>query len=203
MFKIVAVTSRKLCKGNFLEQVEKIAKTSADTIILREKDLQPEEYRKLAQQVIRICSQNQTELILHSDCYGASMLGHDKIHLPLAKLREWQGKLDGFTKVGTSIHSVEEANEAQRLGADYVTAGHIFMTECKKGAAPRGISFLNEVIANVSVPVYAIGGIDPVSVKEIRKTSAAGACFMSLFMETESPEHVMNQIYNSVNLTGR
>lgn len=41
-------------------------------------------------------------------------------------------KLSKFKTIGTSVHSVEEAIEAQKLGATYISAGHIFATDCKK-----------------------------------------------------------------------
>lgn len=64
-----------------------------------------------------------------------------------------------FTKIGISIHSVEEAKEAEQLGASYLTAGHIYATDCKRGLPPRGLGFLKEVCREVSIPVYGIGGI--------------------------------------------
>ena len=37
-----------------------------------------------------------------------------------------------FKVIGTSVHSVEDAIKAEQLGATYMTAGHIFATDCKK-----------------------------------------------------------------------
>ena len=68
-------------------------------------------------------------------------------------------KKEKFTKIGISIHSVEEAKEAEQLGASYLTAGHIYATDCKRGLPPRGLGFLKEVCREVSIPVYGIGGI--------------------------------------------
>ncbi len=64
-----------------------------------------------------------------------------------------------FHTVGTSIHSVSEAVEAEKLGASYLTAGHIYVTDCKKGLPPRGLPFLQHVCQAVQIPVYGIGGI--------------------------------------------
>lgn len=47
-----------------------------------------------------------------------------------------------FETVGVSVHSADEAVLAEKMGATYVTAGHIFATDCKKGLEPRGIEFL-------------------------------------------------------------
>ncbi len=45
------------------------------------------------------------------------------------------------------------------MGASYLTAGHIYATDCKRGLPPRGLGFLKEVCREVSIPVYGIGGI--------------------------------------------
>ncbi|MFR9001159.1 MAG: thiamine phosphate synthase [Anaerobutyricum soehngenii] len=46
-----------------------------------------------------------------------------------------------FQIIGASCHSLEEAKEAQNLGCTYITAGHIFLTDCKKGLPREGTSF--------------------------------------------------------------
>ena len=72
---------------------------------------------------------------------------------------------------------------AEQLDAAYVTAGHIFATDCKKGVPPRGIPFLQEICSQASVPVYAIGGISAGNLPEIRQNGATGACIMSGAMQ--------------------
>ena len=71
------------------------------------------------------------------------------------------------------------------MGVTYLTAGHIYVTDCKKGLAPRGLHFLQEVCKSVSVPVYGIGGIkfDPVQWQELQSAGATGGCIMSGMME--------------------
>lgn len=93
--------------------------------------------------------------------------------------------LRGMKVIGTSVHSLEEALEAERLGVSYVTAGHIFSTECKPGLEPRGLTFLKKICEGVKIPVYAIGGIHPENLEKIAQTGAAGACMMSEFMRAE------------------
>lgn len=87
--------------------------------------------------------------------------------------------------IGCSVHSVEEAIEAKRLGAAYITAGHIYATDCKKGLAPRGLGFLKDVCQSVSIPVYAIGGIgiDDGRRQEVKEYGAQGSCIMSAMMK--------------------
>jgi thiamine-phosphate pyrophosphorylase len=194
MFDILCVTNRRLC-GDFLAQIETIAMAKPSGIILREKDLNEADYGSLSKQVIKICKQYEVPCILHSFADIAVTLNSDKIHLPLPVLRTIpEVQKSRFKRIGSSCHSVEEAVEAQKLGCTYITAGHIFATDCKKDIAPRGIDFLNEVCRTVSIPVYAIGGIDSSKVKEVKNAGAAGVCIMSGLMKCENVQAYIQEL---------
>lgn len=174
------MTNRKLVRGDFLERLEEIAWQRPAGILLREKDLAPEEYRKLARDVQSICEKAGVPCILHSFTGVAEELEADALHLPLPLLRKLPGEDRGrFRQLGASCHSVADASEAQSLGCTYITAGHIFDTDCKRGLPGRGLDFLREVCGAVTIPVYAIGGIEPKRMAEIFAAGAAGACVMS------------------------
>lgn len=182
---VIAVTNRRLCSRPFMEQLERVCRFQPKAVILREKDLSEQEYLLLAENVLQICKQYQVPCILHSFVSVARALNSPAIHLPLPLLRRYHGQLDDFTTVGTSIHSVEDALEAEKLGATYLTAGHIYTTDCKKGVPPKGPAFLKEVCQSVSLTVYAIGGIHPdqAQFQEIMDCGAKGGCIMSGMMQ--------------------
>ena len=189
MSDILCVTSRALCREDFLVRIEAVAKARPAGIILREKDLSPEEYRVLAAEVMEICSVFDVPCILHTFADAALALGADKLHMPLPLLRRMsKGDRARFSALGASCHSVGDALEAQRLGCTYITAGHVFDTGCKAGLPGRGLAFLREVCESVSIPVYAIGGIGPENIGAVRRSGAAGACVMSGAMTCADPE---------------
>lgn len=195
MSDILCVTNRALCKEDFLARVEKVAANHPKGIILREKDLSEEEYKKLAEKVLQICNEQNVPCILHSFVDIASELGAENIHLPLQVLRGIdEKKKETFKQIGASCHSVEEAQEAEHSGCTYITAGHVFVTDCKKGLAPRGLEFLRNVCESVSIPVYAIGGINSENIDAVRKKGAAGACVMSGLMRCENVEETMKAL---------
>ena len=186
MSDILCVTNRKLCREDFLTRIERIAACHPAGIILREKDRNPEEYKELAAAVMEICEQHGVRCILHSFPDVAISLQADAIHLPLHLLRELsQEQKAHFRILGASCHSVEDAVEAQALGCTYITAGHIFETDCKKGLPGRGLDFLRNVCAAVDIPVYGIGGIDADNIVLVRDVGASGACLMSSLMASE------------------
>ena len=163
-----------------MAQVEKLALARPAGIILREKDLMPEEYRVLAKEVMKICKAFEVPCILHTFREVAKELNCPALHLPMPLLRELSREERGqFSILGASCHSVAEAREAQALGCTYVTAGHIFETDCKQGLPGRGLTFLRDVCEEVSIPIYAIGGITPERMDLVKKAGAAGACVMS------------------------
>lgn len=183
-FKIICVTARKLCGDDFIKRLENISK-NCDLMILREKDLTEEEYFSLGEKFLRVCGEGRAAPVLHCFWKKARELHHDKIHLSLKDFRENPVVREKFSLVGVSVHSLEEAKEAEVLGADYVTAGHIFETDCKKGLKGRGLEFLRQVSQGVSIPVYAIGGINAENMEQVKEAEASGACIMSGFMKAE------------------
>lgn len=188
MFKLLAVTNRKLCAGSLPEQLEIIcnSKHKPDAVILREKDLTAAEYNQLAQEAAKICVAYRVQLILHSLWQTAMELDCKNIHLPLAVLQtsEFQHYRNKFQLIGASIHSMEEAQQAAALGANYLTAGNIYVTSCKVGLPGRGLVWLSEICKEIKIPVYAIGGISLSGEQfdDLQKSGASGACIMSEFM---------------------
>lgn len=219
---IIAITNRHLCSRPFMEQLERVCKLHPHAIVLREKDMPETEYLSLARDVIALCKEYDVQCMLHSFINVAIELGHPYIHLPLPILEAYVKKnVSGnistdmskntdhyqqfFKVIGTSVHSVEDAIKAEQLGATYMTAGHIFATDCKKGLPPRGLDFLKNVCDAVQIPVYAIGGINIASnddsiasdapsaydaipdisvprLTEVMECGAAGGCIMSGMM---------------------
>ncbi|SFR91574.1 thiamine phosphate synthase [Anaeromicropila populeti] len=192
--KIICVTNRKLCKKDFLFQMKKIIDGNPDRIIVREKDLSGEKLEELVLQIYRLCQGKRTSLYLHSDFETARRLEIMKIQLSFQLFKEKRDLIYPDFQVGVSVHSLEEAKEAESLGAEYVIAGHIFETSCKQNLPPRGLGFLNEICQNVSLPVFAIGGISKDNFTKVIEAGAAGACLMSSLMEADNPKELLNQI---------
>ena len=183
MCKLVVVTNRTLCRGDFLEQIHAICLAGADKIILREKDLSEESYESLAEKVVSVCGNYNTELVLHQNISVAKRLGVKKIHLSVPGLVEHSEQLAGFEQIGVSVHSMQQLETAKKYGASYVFYGHVFQTDCKKGVPPRGLLALHEICEQASFPVYAIGGISPDNATEALEAGADGVCVMSWGMQ--------------------
>ena len=195
MSDILCITNGNLCKDDFLKRIDQIAACHPAGIVLREKYMPEPEYKTLAAQVLEICRTYHTPCILHSFIETALELNAKAIHLPLPIMRQMEEhKKTAFSCIGASCHSLDDAKEAKKLGCTYITAGHIFETDCKKGLSGRGIPFLQEIVRSVNLPVYAIGGIDEQNIKLIRSAGASGACVMSGAMQCDNVNEYLKRM---------
>lgn len=172
-----------------------MVKAGIDSLILREKDLTEAEYKKLAKEVKPLCEKYGVPLILHTYTEAAKRVEVKRIHLPYRRfLSMTEEEKREFDEIGVSIHDVEKAVHAERAGASYLTAGHIFATDCKPGLEPRGLDFLQKVCRAVEIPVYAIGGITPENTLLCSRAGAAGVCMMSSLMQEKNPGKYLEKI---------
>jgi len=94
----------------------------------------------------------------------------------------------GRLLVGRSVHALDEAVEAARAGADYLTFGNVFPTSTHPGLPPRGLDQLASIVAAVDVPVLAIGGITADNLASVLGTGCAGIAVISAILSAEAPD---------------
>lgn len=159
-----------------MKQIEKIAAAKPFGIVLREKDLPVKEYSELARKVRDICRSAGASIIVHNHPEVARELGVSALHMPLDALEKLNSEeRKEFRVLGASCHSVEDVLRAKALGCDYVTAGHVYATDCKPGLPPRGADFLAEVCGPAApMPVFALGGLTPARAPEVRRAGGRG-----------------------------
>ncbi len=191
MFELVCVTHRRLCTGHLPQRVAALCRGGVGRVILREKDLPESDYETLARQVL---AAGGDRVVLHHFPQVCTRLAVPRLHLSLGRLEEDPAVRERVALLGVSVHAPREAVRAQELGADYVTAGHVFATACKEGLPGRGLDWLEQVVRAVSIPVYAIGGIGADNLAAVAQTGAAGACLMSGLMTCPDPEKTVGML---------
>lgn len=85
----------------------------------------------------------------------------------------------GELPLGASIHSASEAEAAERDGASWVVAGHVFSTASHPGMPARGVALVSEVVRSITLPCIAIGGVRPAFVGTLRDAGAYGVAAIS------------------------
>ena len=199
--KLNIISNRKLCENENLEkQIEKIfsaykkkiflKKFEIVALTLREKDLDKNEYLNLVEKIYPICKKYGIDLILHQN-YDLNLdekYKIERIHLSYDNFKSLNKNIreeliKKYKRIGISIHSIDEAKEVENLGATYVVAGHIFETDCKKDLEPRGLNFIKELSSILTIPIFAIGGINQENSHLAINSGAFGVCMMSSLMK--------------------
>lgn len=188
---IYLITNRNLVsEEKYFKTIIEASKAGIDKIILREKDLSDEGYKQLYHKV-KLLVNNETKIIINSKISVFKEVDGDILHLPFKEFMKLE-KIEG--RVGVSVHSIEEAIIADKKGAAYVLASHIFETKCKEGLKPKGIEFIKDLRKNISCKIIALGGINTENYKEIIHAGADGIAIMSLLFLSKDVDSTLKKI---------
>lgn len=191
------ITNRNIVKyGNLYSVVQKAVEGGVDAIILREKDLHFKELMLMAKKIKDIIADNNVKLIINGNIEVARKIKAAGFHIGFKEFMEQKYEFDGL--LGVSVHSLEEAVSAEKNGANYVLAGHVYETDCKKGLKPRGVEFIQSITASVNIPVIALGGIDEKNLRHVLSSGADGVGVMSYIMAAEDPYIATKLLKNNI-----
>lgn len=109
---VIAITNRKLCQRDFLEQIKRVCEAGPKAIILREKDLSEKEYTKLAEQVYNITNIYNVRLIIHTYISVAEELGLDTVHMSLQYFRKYKEYTDGIADANNTSVTPDKSTDA-------------------------------------------------------------------------------------------
>lgn len=126
---------------------------------------------------------------------GATLLINDFVDLALAveadgvhlgrgdlPLSVARGILGPSRIIGISAHTLEQAREAERDGADYLGVGPIFTSTTKQVRSPLGCERLRQIRREVRIPVIAIGGITESNAARVMRNGVAGVAVVAAIL---------------------
>lgn len=182
-FRLYAITDRHRCVPTPLaDVVSALLDAGVTAIQLREKDLSDPELIELARPIAELCRSYGAKLFINTRIQIALEVRAAGVHLPAdaESVRVVKAQAEDDLCVGCSVHSLDAARTREAEGADFVTYSPIYSTASKPGYGPAvGIASLAEVVANVKLPVFALGGITPDRVAECLAAGAFGVAVMS------------------------
>ena len=129
-----------------------------------------------------------------------SRMGAHGLHLPwgwsVSRSKEIVG---GDVPIGVSAHSMEEAVQAYRAGADYITLSPIYKSISKEGyGRVLGLDELGKVVKRVGIPVLALGGISPGRAQPCLEQGARGVAVMGAVILSADPYKVVKMLVEEV-----
>ena len=190
-FKLYLITDRLGCAGRPpMNVIEDALKGGVKAVQLREKDLSPRDLYELAVDIRCLSHRYGAKMLVNDRIDIAMAVGADGVHLGERSISpEVARKLLGEERlIGVSCHDAESALAAWQGGADFITLGPVFFTPSKaEFGKPLGLSVLEEVARLVKIPVFAIGGIKPMNVREALSAGAWGIAVISAILSADDP----------------
>ncbi|PPT26132.1 Nudix family hydrolase [Xanthomonas arboricola] len=158
----------------WLEGLERALQDGITRIQLRARQAEPARWQALLQQVMRLRGRTRAQLLLNRDIALASELGIG-VHLGSEQLASLQQRpLPAEQPVAASCHGLEDLRHAQRLGCEFAVLGPVQATASHPGATPLGWDGFERLREQVSLPIYALGGMQVDDLREARSHGAQG-----------------------------
>jgi len=174
-----------ITSGEHIKIARQACEGGARIIQYRDKSSSGKDMLRIADKIRAITKKNNSLFIVNDFIDIALISGADGVHLgqddvPLARAREITP--DGFI-IGVSTHSLEQAREAEKKGADYIGIGPVFATPTKEKYDPIGLSTVKEVFRNVNIPLVAIGGINLKNLGELIEIGVGNIAMVRAFQK--------------------
>jgi thiamine-phosphate pyrophosphorylase len=191
-FDLYLVTDRNQTGGrDLLWVLEQALDGGVKAIQLREKDLSGRDLFSLAERSHKLCQAYDAALFINDRIDVAMAVDAAGVQLSQTSLPIVTAKaLLGPQKIiGVSTHSLQETKEAEQAGADFILFGPVYFTPSKAAyGAPQGLPALKTIVDNISLPVYAIGGIKLENIDSTKKLGVRGVALISAIMSADSPK---------------
>jgi len=156
----------------FLARLEASLQAGVKLVQLRAKSLPPDEYRALATEVAELCRRFGATLMLSGTAETVVAVGAAGLHLSASELLSLsQRPLGQDFKLSASCHNASELAHACNIGVDFVVLSPVMPTNTHPGAATLGWQAFEELLAVVTVPAFALGGM---TLEDLPKAQRAG-----------------------------
>ena len=189
---LYAVTDRAwVGKQSLYQQVECALRGGATCVQLREKELDDEAFLNEAMEISALCRKYGVPFFINDNVEIAIKCHADGIHvgqedMEASKVRE---RVGSDMMIGVSVHSVEEALEAVKNGADCLGVGAMFSTSTKTDVNVMPKETLRDICAAVDIPVVAIGGINKSNISQLAGTGVDGVALVSAIFASDDIEN--------------
>lgn len=194
---LYAVTDRAwVGEKTLYQQVEEALRGGVTCVQLREKDMSDGEFLQEANEIHALCQQYGVPFIVNDNVEIAVACGAEGIHvgqedMAVGDVRRRAG--DGVI-LGVSVHTVEEAREAVRNGADYLGLGAVFPTSTKTDVDQMPNETLRAICDAVDVPVVAIGGINRSNIGKLAGSGVDGVALVSAIFSANNIESTCQEL---------
>lgn len=187
--RLLVITDRHQARRPLSEVARAAFEGGCRWLSVREKDLNTRDRRALARELVRLGRSFGATVTLHGDVATAEAARADGVHVGRGVAPgAVRSILGSGVLVGASVHSWDEAEQAQAGGADYLSVSPVFASASKPGYGPAlGLDLLGDFCAALATPVVALGGITPANAGACLDAGAAAVAVMGEVMRADDP----------------
>ena len=189
--RLYAVTDRAWVGDQTLyQQVESALKGGVTCVQLREKELDEEAFLKEAFELHDLCKKYNVPFFINDNVDIAIRCHAEGVHVGQEDMAAAQvrARVGNGMMIGVSAHSVEEAQEAVKHGADCLGVGAAFSTHTKTDVDVLPHETLKAICDAVDIPVVAIGGIHKENILQLKGTGVDGVALVSAIFAADDIE---------------
>jgi len=182
-------------QSNFQSKVEELLVGEVDVIQLRDRSADDRTLISRARAGTEIARRLGKVFIMNDRADLALAADTDGVHvgqeeLPVADAR----RIVGNRLVGVSTHSIQQALDAVKDGADYIGCGPVFSSKTKCFTEFVGTEFLTQVVDEIQIPAFAIGGIDLTNVDQVIRSGMHRVAVTGAIRDSDNPVEVAQQL---------
>ncbi|MFN4324698.1 MAG: Nudix family hydrolase [Azonexus sp.] len=160
-----------------LERLEEALHAGLRLIQVRDKNWPAARRLWFAEAVTRLAHSHGAQVVINDDADIARRVGADGLHLSASGLARQSARPD-FAWVGASCHTAEEIRRAGEIGLDYALLGPVLPTPTHPQATGLGWPAFGRLVAGNTLPVFALGGMQPAMLDEAQAHGAHGIALM-------------------------
>jgi thiamine-phosphate pyrophosphorylase len=181
-----------------LAVAEAVLRGGCAALQLRAKRLADGEYLELGRAIVRACRTAGVPFFVNDRFELARVLDADGVHVGQtdAPLEAVRSALGSNVMIGISTHSLAQALDAERRGAQLIGFGPVFATQTKLDHEPVvGVLAVREVCSSLRIPVIAIGGLDASNAAEVAAAGAPLGAVISAVCRADDPERAARALH--------
>lgn len=196
---LYAVTDRMWSEEKGLKgQIKEALEGGITFLQLREKELSDEEFLKEALEIKDMVKEYNIPFVINDNVEVAIKCDADGVHVGQSDMKatDVRSKIGKDKILGVSAHTLEEAIEAEKMGADYLGVGAVFSTSTKLDADDVSFETLKEICDSVNIPVVAIGGISKDNILKLKGSHVDGVAVVSAIFASKNITEDTKELLN-------
>lgn len=187
--------TNKSDKYSIAEEVQMAFEGGCRWIQLRMKDASDEEVKEVALELIPMCQETDTFLIIDDRVNLVNELKVSGVHLGKTDMDPLEAReiLGPHAIIGVTANTADDIIKYKGKDIDYIGLGPYRHTDTKKNLAPvLGLDGITDIVSQVrnegmTIPIVAIGGIVADDIEPLMKTGINGIAVSSAIIDAADP----------------